>query len=178
MKWLFEVSKFYIITILTLIMNDLPLSVAISALIKENKILLIKRLKGDYAGLLGLPGGKVEKDEHLSCAAVREILEESGINCEFRNHLGFVSELLVEEGVVTNHFLLHVCELKPESTEIVNNQEGRLEWYDLSRLEELKSKIIPSDYYMIKKIILNKEKGYYDCVIEKIGEEHVLKKFE
>jgi len=39
-------------------MKELPLAVAISALIKDNQILLIKRLKGDYVGLLGLPGGK------------------------------------------------------------------------------------------------------------------------
>ena len=42
-------------------MKELPLAVAISALIKDNKILLIKRLRGDYVGLLGLPGGKIEK---------------------------------------------------------------------------------------------------------------------
>ena len=42
-------------------MKELPLAVAISALIKDNQILLIKRLKGDYVGLLGLPGGKIEK---------------------------------------------------------------------------------------------------------------------
>jgi len=94
-----------------IIMGDLPLSIAISALIKDNKILLIKRKKGDYVGLLGLPGGKIEKGEHVGEAAVREILEESGIACEFRNHLGFVSEHLVENGEVSNHFLLHVCEL-------------------------------------------------------------------
>ncbi|MGC9310495.1 MAG: NUDIX hydrolase [Candidatus Aenigmatarchaeota archaeon] len=61
-------------------MRERPLAVAIAALINENKILLIKRLKGDYAGFLGLPGGKVEKDEHVSEAAKREILEEAGIS--------------------------------------------------------------------------------------------------
>ena len=42
-------------------MKELPLAVVITALVKDNKILLIKRMKGDYVGLLGLPGGKIEK---------------------------------------------------------------------------------------------------------------------
>jgi 8-oxo-dGTP diphosphatase len=158
--------------------KELPLSVAISALIKDNKILLIKRVRGDYVGLWGLPGGKIEKNEHVSEAAVREIFEESGIKSEFKNHLGFVSEHLIEDGEVVKHFLLHVCELNPLTTHVTNNEEGRLEWFDLDELEQLKNKIIPSDYPMIKKIVINREKNYYDCVLEKIGEEHVLKKFE
>ncbi|MCD6094481.1 NUDIX domain-containing protein [bacterium] len=47
-------------------MQENPLSVVISALIKNNQILLIKRVRGDYIGLWGLPGGKIEKEEHLS----------------------------------------------------------------------------------------------------------------
>jgi 8-oxo-dGTP diphosphatase len=108
-------------------MKELPLAVAISALIKDNKILLVKRLRGDYIGFLGLPGGKVEKNEHLSEAATREILEESGIESEFKNLLGFVSEHLVENGNVLQHFLLYICELDPKTTEILNDTEGKLD---------------------------------------------------
>ncbi|PIU62012.1 hypothetical protein COS83_03105 [archaeon CG07_land_8_20_14_0_80_38_8] len=161
-----------------IIMGDLPLSIAISALIKDNKILLIKRKKGDYVGLLGLPGGKIEKGEHVGEAAVREILEESGIACEFRNHLGFVSEHLVENGEVSNHFLLHVCELEPKSAEITAGSEGSVAWFDLGKIEEWKSLLIPSDYLMIKKLVLNHEKNYYDCVIVKNDADYEIKKFE
>ena len=159
-------------------MKELPLAVAISALIKDNKILLIKRIKGDYVGLLGLPGGKIEKNEHLSQAAVREIREESGIESEFKSHLGFVSELLMEKGEIVGHFLLHVCELHPKTTDITNDQEGKLEWFDLDNLRQMREKIIPSDFLMIEKIIKNKEKGYYDCVLEKSGDAYILIKFE
>jgi len=159
-------------------MKELPLSIAISALIKDNKILLIKRERGDYVGLLGLPGGKIKKQEHLSEAAVREIEEESGIKCKFKEHLGTVSEHLVENNIIVEHFLLHICELEPLTTKILNNQEGKLNWYDLDQLEELKNQIIPSDYPMIERIVRNKERKYFDCVIEKSGDDHVLKKFE
>lgn len=159
-------------------MKQLPLSVVISALIHEDKILLIKRKKGDFIGLLALPGGKVEKNEHLSQAAVREILEESGINSEFKRHLGFVSELLIEDNNVMEHFMLHICELEPKTTLISNDGEGKLEWFNLSDLEKMKDKIIPSDYHIIEKIVLKREKEYYNSVLEKVEDEYILRKFE
>lgn len=161
-----------------MINQKLPLAIAISALIKDNKILLIERIKGDYIGLLGLPGGKIEKNEHLSEAATREILEESGIKSKFKNHLGFISEHLIENGKVLQHFLLHICELEPKSTNISNDSEGQLAWYDLNKLSTMQNKIIPSDFQIIKKMILNREKNYFDCILEKIGNNYSLKKFE
>lgn len=158
--------------------KELPLSVAISALIHQNKILLIKRVRGDYVGLWGLPGGKIEKHEHLSAAAAREIFEESGIDAKFNNHLALVSEHLIENGNILKHLLLHICELTPKSTDITNNAEGILNWFDLDKIEEYKHIIIPSDVLMIEKIIKNRESTYYNCILEKIGDNYVLRKFE
>lgn len=157
--------------------KELPLSVAISALVKNGKILLIKRLRGDYVGMLGLPGGKIEKHEHMSAAATREILEESGIKSSFKRLLGLVSELLMEDNQVLQHFLLHVCELEPESTEILVDAEGALDWYALADLEALKGQIIPSDFLILEKLVKTQEKNYFECVLEKSGEEYLLKQF-
>jgi len=151
--------------------------VAISALVSDGKILLIKRIKGDYIGLWSLPGGKIEKNEHLSEAATREILEESGIKSDFKKHIGTVSEHLIENGAVIQHFLLHFCELAPKSTEITTDREGQLAWFPFSELEKMKDSIIPSDFLMIRKILLDRESNYYDCVIEKTGDSFTLKKF-
>jgi mutator protein MutT len=157
-------------------MPDYPLAVAIAALLNENKILLIKRMKGDCIGLWGLPGGKIEKDEHVSEAVVREILEETGIESDFKAYLGFVSEHLVENNKIKAHFLLHVCELVAnEFPEIENKNLG---WFELNEIEAMKDEIIPSDFLMIEKLVRNREGNYYNCVIEKTGDSHVLRKFE
>jgi 8-oxo-dGTP diphosphatase len=116
-------------------MKEPALPVAISALMDGDRILLIKRTGGDYRGLWGLPGGKIERGEHLSEAAVREIMEESGIESEFREHLATVSEHLVENNEVRKHFLLHVCDLVPKSTEMSRGREGELAWFGLDEIK-------------------------------------------
>jgi ADP-ribose pyrophosphatase YjhB (NUDIX family) len=158
--------------------KEYPLSVAISALIKDGHILLIKRLRGDYVGMLGLPGGKIEKHEHLSAAASREILEESGIESEFKNHLGLVSEHLLENGQILQHFLLHICHLEPKTTEILNDAEGKLGWFNLELLPQLREQIIPSDYQIIEKIVKNRGQVYFNCIVNKTGDQYQLVKFE
>jgi len=159
-------------------MKDTPLSVAISAIIQDGRILLIERTRGDYVGLWGLPGGKVEKLEHISETAIREIYEETGIKCTFSEHIGVVSEHLVEDGEVKMHLLLHICRLEPKSGDIVQTDEGRVKWFDMKEIERSKHLIIPSDIMMIEKMIRKTEKRYYDCILEKLGQKHVLRKFE
>jgi len=66
----------------------------------------------------------------------------------------------------------------PENKNIIPGNEGELSWFDLSLINKNKDKIIPSDYAMIEKMIKNRGKSYYNCVVEKIGEDHFLRKFE
>ena len=159
-------------------MKELPLSVAICALIDDNHILLIKRVRGDYVGMYGLPGGKIERDEHFSDAAMREILEETGIKTEFKDYLGLISEHLIENDVTVQHFLLHLCELTPLSRNTTDSGEGKSAWFNLQTINENRDQIIPSDYLMIEKLILNKGKKHYNCAIIKDGDDHLLKYFK
>jgi len=162
---------------MTEIIKERPLSIAISCLVNENKILLIKRVKGDFINLWGLPGGKVEKDEFLSQAAIREILEETAIESEFKEHLAVVSEHIIENNT-RKHFVLHVCELTPKTTDAKIQHEGEVQWFDLEKIHELKDKIIPSDFVMLEKIIKNREKTYFNSLIEKSDDNYKLISFE
>ena len=157
-------------------MGERPLAIAVSALVRDDKILLIRRIKGSYAGLMGLPGGKIERNEHASDAAVREALEESGIESTVKRFMGTVSEHEVEDGRVVNHYLLFLFELEPKHTRISEGSEGKLEWCDLKEIGKMKDRIIPSDFEIICRLTEN-EVCYYNCAIEKAGGTYRLREF-
>lgn len=52
---------------------------AYGLIVKDGKILLIKKLGGPYDGKLDLPGGTIEFCERPSDALKRELMEEAGI---------------------------------------------------------------------------------------------------
>ncbi len=91
-------------------------------LLDQNKVLLIKKSRGAYRGMLDLPGGKIEFGERAEEALARELLEETGLVlssysfighneyfCDYLNesneprklhHLGLYFAVLVEPGTV------------------------------------------------------------------------------
>lgn len=155
-----------------------PLSVVLSIARRDGKIALIKRRRGDYKGLWALPGGKIEPSEHIDSAAVRELEEESGIKADFKEYLGLVSENLVEQEKHVNHFLLHLCRVEPEETEINSGEEGQVKWINLHDIDQLEEEIVPSDLEMIERIVVPGNKGYFNCRMRKTGSGHQIESFE
>lgn len=51
-----------------------------------NTILLLKKYNGDWV----LPKGRLEKGENIKSAALREVLEETGVKGEIINYIGAV----------------------------------------------------------------------------------------
>lgn len=155
-----------------------PLSVVLGVVIDHNQILLLKKKKYPFEGLLSFPGGKIEFGETPAQAAIREIEEESGIKTNFLQHIGVISEQIVEHDEIKEHFLLHLCLLDPQTTIITSNSEGELQWFDLDHLITIKELMIPSDYEMLKQWLLKKDMLYYESVIEKQDNNYILRKFE
>jgi 8-oxo-dGTP diphosphatase len=60
-----------------------------SVILKENKVLLLKRSFGMFKGHWVLPGGKVTKGEDTWKAVVREAREETGLDVRVVRMIGF-----------------------------------------------------------------------------------------
>lgn len=50
-----------------------------AVILKDENILLVRKTRGPYAGLLDLPGGRPEPGESFDDALVREVREETGV---------------------------------------------------------------------------------------------------
>ncbi|WIV61270.1 NUDIX hydrolase [Amycolatopsis nalaikhensis] len=83
------------------------IAVAVSAFIQddEGRILMIRRTDND---LYSIPGGQLELGETLAEAAVREVREETGIECEVTGVIGLYSNpnhvIAYDDGEIRQEF--------------------------------------------------------------------------
>jgi ADP-ribose pyrophosphatase YjhB (NUDIX family) len=83
------------------------IAVAVSAFIQddEGRILMIRRTDND---LYAIPGGQLELGETLAQAAVREVREETGIECEIIGVIGLYSNpnhvIAYDDGEIRQEF--------------------------------------------------------------------------
>jgi ADP-ribose pyrophosphatase YjhB (NUDIX family) len=149
--------------------------IAVTVVTDSGRILLVRRTKPPFVGLLSIPGGKIEFGESIGQTAERELLEETGIKAGFDRHIGFVSEHITEAGAITAHLLIHMCAMKVLSS----GNPGEMDpvWIDLRALDERKREITPSDYHMIKEIVLARKARAFHSVIEKSGNSYIQREF-
>lgn len=75
----------------------------------RNEILCVRELRRNFRKWK-IPGGLAELGEDLEDAAIREVMEETGIQCRFKNVLGFRHTHGVQFGRSDMYF---VCRLEP-----------------------------------------------------------------
>ena len=79
--------------------------VAIASIMEGEKILLVQRPKNTMLeGLWELPGGKVEKNETIEQACLRELNEETGMNIKIERKIGIVKHVYSHLKVVLHIF--------------------------------------------------------------------------
>lgn len=153
-------------------MNDPALPIVLNVIIKDDSILMIKRTLGDYIGYFGLPGGKIERIEHLAQAAEREAQEETNLKTKFQKLAGVVSEHLWDDDALKEHFLLFICimDVINEDDEEIDNE--LLKWFPVDKLRQFEEQIIPSDMIIIKKFIIEKSVQYMECDMKQQGDKY------
>lgn len=118
-------------------------------LIKDNKILLIKKCGGPYDGKLDLPGGTIEFDEDIKTALIREFKEEVGID---------ILDYELFDVLSTNIKWIHKGEeLETKHIAIlykINNYENDIK--DNIEITEINDDSMGAEYYDIDLLIDNK----------------------
>ena len=117
---------------------DHPIPGVGAIVVGKKGILLARRDKPPGTGLWSIPGGGVEVGEDQKASVIREVLEETGIECEVLKLVDTADLITLDSnGEVEFHFLLNhylakaiTEETKPEFP------EGEVGWFHPNRLPE------------------------------------------
>lgn len=156
-------------------MSETIIPVVVGGIIKDGKILLIRRKKKPYQGLWSLPGGKVESCEAVTDAMAREIREETGLHVESMEFLGIVSERIDEGEKAIGGHLIHVFLLNVRGTNLAKSVEGKLQWFPMEDLSKIEEDAIPTDLFIISHMLCPKHKGSYVYLLEQENGRYCLK---
>lgn len=105
------------------------------AILKDKKILLIKRKNNPYKGKWALPGGFVEYGEKVEYTAVREVYEETGLKTKIRDIIGIYSDPNRDPRghIVTIVYLLDILGGKLKGSDDASDAK----FFDLKNLPDL-----------------------------------------
>ena len=93
-----------------------------AAILREGRLLLLKRRKAPEAGCWSLVGGKVDFLERAAKAAQRETLEEVGLNIE----VGPLLCLIEMIGIDDQHWISPFYRASAQSGEAVNREPEKI----------------------------------------------------
>ncbi len=112
-----------------------------AAIVRDGKVLVVRRARKPALNLYTLPGGGVEIGETLSEAVVREVREETGLDVE-PVALAGEREVIVRDaqGRVQRHFVILCFAARWVSGEPVLNEElDDARWLDPADLKGLRT---------------------------------------
>ena len=116
------------------IMESQHVGVCVIVLDKNRRVLLGKRLNSFKAGMLGLPGGKLELEEGLEECGTREVMEETSLQGKNLQYVGVVRELQNVYNFI--HFVFSCNEFEGTVTTVEPDKCESWEWYSLDALPD------------------------------------------
>ena len=116
-----------------------PVLAVSAAIIRNGRVLVVRRARAPAVGVYTLPGGGVECGETLIEAARREVLEETGLTIEVAALAG-TRDVIVrdEEGRVARHFVILAFAARWVAGEPLLNEElAEAHWLRPEEIEGL-----------------------------------------
>lgn len=107
-----------------------------AAILRDGRLLLIRRINAPEAGAWGLPGGKVDLFETAADGASREVLEETGLRIEARDLLCIADQIDRDAGEHWFAPVFLVEDAEGEPTIMEPGKHDGLEWFALDALPE------------------------------------------
>jgi len=130
---------------------ETPIPAVGAFILKDGKLLLVKRAYEPGAGKWTVPGGAIELGEKTVEALHREILEEVGIRLKNVKLLDIYDAIFRDEGDrIRYHYVIIEFLAEPETMEVKLSDEALdYRWVNLEEVEHLD--LTYSVRYMIKK---------------------------
>ncbi len=117
--------------------NSIRPAVAV-ALISDNRLLMLKRAD---SGNWTMPGGTMEFGESLKDCAIREVLEETGLNVEIHDIIGIYTDpqVVVEysDGEVRQEFTALYFGTVKSGSEHIDEESTEFRWINIFELSDL-----------------------------------------
>ena len=116
-----------------------PFLAVSAAIVRDGKILLVRRARPPAHGLFSLPGGIVETGETLTEAVRREVAEETGLAIEPIALAGFRETIMRDsEERVERHFVILAFAARWQGGEPMLNEElNEARWVTREELADL-----------------------------------------
>lgn len=100
----------------------------------DGSLLLVRRGHGPAAGEWSVPGGRVERGELLAEAVVREVREETGLECVCGSLVGWVERIDDDHHFVIADFEATVLD---DRTPVAGDDAAEAAWVPLEQVLEL-----------------------------------------
>ncbi|GGO87395.1 hypothetical protein GCM10011348_40510 [Marinobacterium nitratireducens] len=86
----------------------MPIAAASAVVIRDGEALMVKRGRAPNKDLWSFPGGKIEPGETVAQAALRELVEETGVRAEARELIRVLDIIARDDAQLQYHYLLVV----------------------------------------------------------------------
>jgi 8-oxo-dGTP diphosphatase len=118
-----------------------PFLAVSAAIIRDGRVLIVRRARKPALSLYTLPGGAVEVGESLVDAVVREVREETALDIEPVAFAGHREAIMRDkEGRVERHFvILSFASRWLKGEPVLNHELDDARWIDLAELSAYKT---------------------------------------